>query len=60
MSCVAHGLPYSIVQTSKMDYVRSTMGNYKEKAIGILLILGSILVLMATWNAPEGGLPEMK
>jgi hypothetical protein len=36
------------------------MDNYKEKAIGILLILGSILVLMATWNAPEDGLPEIK
>jgi hypothetical protein len=36
------------------------MDNPKEKAIGILLILGSLLVLLATWNAPEGGLPEMK
>jgi len=36
------------------------MDNYKEKAIGILLIVGSILVLMVTWNPPEDGLPEMK
>jgi hypothetical protein len=57
---VAHGLPSSIVQTSNMKYVRSTMDNYKDKAIGILLVLGSILVLMATWNAPEDGSPEMK
>jgi hypothetical protein len=57
---VAPGLPYSIVDTSNMEHVRSTMDNYKEKAIGILLIVGSILVLMATWNPPEDGLPEMK
>ena len=57
---MAHGLPSSIVQTSNMKYVRSTMDNYKDKAIGILLVLGSILVLMATWNAPEDGSPEMK
>ena len=43
-----------------MEYVRLTMANYKEKAIGILLVLGSILVLMATWDLPEEGSPDVK
>ncbi len=29
------------------------MDNYKERAIGILFLLGSILVLMATWVSPR-------
>ena len=29
------------------------MGKNKQRAIGILMILGSILVLVATWDLPE-------
>jgi hypothetical protein len=29
------------------------MDNNKQRAIGILFVLGSILVLMATWDVPE-------
>jgi len=36
------------------------MANYKEKAIGILLVLGSILVLMATWDLPENQPPKLQ
>jgi hypothetical protein len=36
------------------------MDNYKERAIGILLLLGSILVLMATWDLPENRPPQVK
>ena len=43
-----------------MEYVRLTVANYKEKAIGILLVLGSILVLMATWDLPENRSPQLQ
>jgi hypothetical protein len=36
------------------------MANYKEKAIGILFVLGSILVLMATWDLPENHPPQLQ
>ena len=36
------------------------MDKYKERAIGILIVLGSILVLMATWIDPKDGSPQMK
>jgi hypothetical protein len=29
------------------------MDNYKERAIGILFLLGSILAFMAIWDLPE-------
>lgn len=28
--------------------------NSKRRAVGLLLVLGGILVLAATWNLPEG------
>jgi hypothetical protein len=36
------------------------MDTYKERAIGILFLLGSILVLMATWDLPENRSPQVK
>jgi hypothetical protein len=36
------------------------MDNYKERAIGILFLLGSILVLMAAWDLPENRSPQVK
>ena len=35
------------------------MDKNKQRAVGILLVLGSILVLMATWDLPENRSPEM-
>jgi hypothetical protein len=32
-----------------MDKLKS-----KQRAVGILLVFGSILVLLATWDLPEG------
>jgi hypothetical protein len=29
------------------------MKKNKERAIGILIVLGSLLLLVATWNLPE-------
>jgi len=36
------------------------MDHNKQRAIGILFVLGSLLVLMATWTAPEERLAQMK
>jgi hypothetical protein len=36
------------------------MDNYKERAISILFLLGSILVLMATWDMPENRPPQVR
>ena len=36
------------------------MGKNKQRAIGILLVLGSILVLMASWNLLENRSAEMR
>jgi hypothetical protein len=33
-----------------MDMLKS-----KQRAVGLLLVLGSILVLVAIWDLPEGG-----
>jgi hypothetical protein len=43
-----------------MEHLRFVMENNKQRAMGILFVLGSILVLVATWNAPEDRLPQMK
>jgi hypothetical protein len=34
------------------------MQKSKHRAIGILLVFGSILVLMATWDLPENRSPQ--
>ena len=36
------------------------MGQTKQRAVSILLFLGTILVLMATWDAPENPSPQVK
>ena len=36
------------------------MNMNKQRAVSILLLLGGILVVMATWNVPENRLPEVK
>ncbi len=36
------------------------MAKNKQRAISILLLLGGILVLMATWDFPESPTPEVK
>jgi hypothetical protein len=43
-----------------MKNLRLAMDKNKQRAVGILLVLGSILVLMATWDLPENRSPEMK
>jgi hypothetical protein len=36
------------------------MDKNKQRAIGIFRVLGSILVLVATWDLPEDRAPQMK
>jgi hypothetical protein len=33
--------------------------NNRHKAIGLLLVFGSILVLLASWNLPEKPAPQI-
>jgi hypothetical protein len=57
---VAGGMPYSIVPVSRDNGLRWGMNMNKQRAVSILLLLGGILVVMATWNLPEDRLPEVK
>jgi hypothetical protein len=41
-----------------MEYLRPKMDKNKQTAVGILILLGTILVLMTTWDVPEKALPE--
>jgi len=43
-----------------MEHLRLVMDKNKQRAIGILLVLGSILVLMATWDLPENLSPQLQ
>jgi hypothetical protein len=43
-----------------MEHLRLVMEKNKQRAIGILLVFGSILVLVATWDLPENRPPHMK
>jgi hypothetical protein len=36
------------------------MDKNKQRAVSILLLLGGILVVMATWNLPANPSPEVK
>jgi hypothetical protein len=47
-------------QPELIDHLRLDMDKLKSKqrAVGILLVLGSILVLIATWDLPEGWLAQ--
>ena len=57
---VAGGMRYSIVPVSSDNGLRWVMNMNKQRAVSILLLLGGILVVMATWNVPENRLPEVK
>jgi hypothetical protein len=43
-----------------MKHVRLTLDKNKQRAVGILFILGTILVLIANWDLPEDRPPQMK
>ena len=43
-----------------MEHLRLVMDKNKQRAIGILLVFGSILVLIATWDFPEGRSPQLQ
>jgi hypothetical protein len=43
-----------------MEHLRLVMEKNKQRAIGILLVFGSVLVLVATWDLPENRPPHMK
>jgi hypothetical protein len=57
---MALGLPYSIVPVSYLKHLRLVMVKNKQRAVSILLFLGGILVLMATWDSPESLSPQLK
>jgi hypothetical protein len=57
---VALGLPYSIVQVIYVKQRELIMAKTKQRAVSILLLLGGILVLMATWDFPESPSSEVK
>jgi hypothetical protein len=48
---VARGLPYSVVTVSYKN-MKLVVDKNRQRAISILLFLGGILALMATWNLP--------
>jgi hypothetical protein len=49
-----------MVSASYMEYVRRTLEKNKQRAVGILFLLGTILVLMATWDLPQDRPPQLK
>jgi hypothetical protein len=57
---VALGLPNSIVPVSYAKQLRFVMATNKQRAVSILLFMGGILVLMATWDFPESPSPQVK
>jgi hypothetical protein len=58
---LALGLPYSIVQVRYIKHLmRLVMDKTKQRAVSILLLLGGILVLLATWDFPESPSPQVK
>jgi hypothetical protein len=57
---VALGLPYLKVPRSNVKHRRLVMYKNKHKAVSILLPLGGILVLLATWDFRESQSPQIK
>ena len=57
---VALGLPYSIVAFGLLNLPRLVMNKSKQRAKCILLFLGSVLMLWATWDLPEVPSPQVK
>jgi len=43
-----------------MEQMRLALDKNKQRAVGILFVLGTILVLLATWDLPEDRPPQMK
>ena len=60
MLLVALRLRYSMVPVSYVKHLRLVMDKTKRRAVSILLFLGGILVLMATWNLPENPLLQVR
>jgi hypothetical protein len=58
MLLVVLGLRYTMVPVSYVKHLRSVMAKNKQRAVSILLFLGGILVLVATWDFPERPLPQ--
>jgi hypothetical protein len=57
---LAGGMPYSKVPVSCENGLSWGMNMNKQRAVSILLLLGGILVVMATWNRPENQLQEVR
>jgi hypothetical protein len=53
-------LPYSMVLVNDARDLRFAMAKNKQRAVSILLLLGGILVLVATWDFPESPSPQVK
>jgi predicted membrane protein len=60
IASMARGLRYSIVPVSYIEHLRLVMDKNKQRAVSILLFLGSILVLMAMWDLSESPSPQVK
>jgi succinate dehydrogenase/fumarate reductase cytochrome b subunit len=54
------GMRYSICLAGYKEHLRLVMDKNKQRAIGILLVLGSILVMVATWDLPENRSPQLQ
>jgi hypothetical protein len=57
---MALDLRYSMVPVSDIKHRRLVMAKNKQRAVSILLFLGGILVLLATWDFPESPSPQVK
>ena len=57
---VASGMRYSRVPVGCENGMRCLMEMNKRRAVSILMLLGGILVVMATWNVPVNRLSEEK
>jgi hypothetical protein len=60
MLLVALRLRYSMVPVGYVKHLRLVMAKNKQRAVSILLFLGGILVLMATWDFPESPSTQVK
>jgi hypothetical protein len=49
-----------MVPVGYVKHLRLVMAKNKQRAVSILLFLGGILVLMATWDFPESPSPQVK
>ena len=56
----ALSLLYLVKPLSYVKHTRLVMDKNKQRAVGILVFLGSILVLLATWDFPASPSLRMK